>query len=233
MKCMQYILILAVLFFNTTAILPQGINIDNYKTFLQENKNMDYSALTKKYPVGLYRYEAGKSYSGICFMDDTELKLQLTDYEKELLGRHNFMVTERLSYTDFWSAYKDVYQKDLPVFISTDALLHAVHMSYDAILKDLERNIIIPRLDSVLDAMNAYTTKISQKYAAYPEIMQAVHDYDVYLSIASTLLSRGATQPFFKENEPEIDKLLDLIEDLKSTRLNSSHVIRSRMPSSA
>lgn len=211
MKHIRYLLFLIFIGINSSFLFSQGINIDNYKSFLETNKGMTSDGLRSKYPIGLYRSSAGYSNTGICYMDSADLKLQFTEYEKELLAKHNFMVTERLSYTNFWSAYKDVFEKDLPVYISTDALLHAVHMSYDAILKDLEQGIIIPKLDIILKNLHEYTTTLNEKYSAYPEIIQAVRDYDVYLSIAAKLLCKSPANPVFVENEKVISELMGLI----------------------
>ena len=64
----------------------------------------------------------------------------LTEDELELLKDHGFLVTERIralfgrgqqETRAFGIFLMDVWWKDLPVFISTDLILHAFHYSYD------------------------------------------------------------------------------------------------------
>jgi len=61
-------------------------------------------------------------------------------------------------------AFGEIYANDLPVFISTDAILEAVHFSYDRILKDLEKGIIMPGLDGLLTSLHGQVAALDQKY---------------------------------------------------------------------
>ena len=56
----------------------------------------------------------------------------LTPYETSLLDNNGFVVSSRLSRQTFLDAFTDIYNHDLPVYVSSDAILHAIHMSYDA-----------------------------------------------------------------------------------------------------
>ncbi len=198
----------------TGLLHSQSINIDEYKNFLQINKDMTPGNLYSMHPVGMYQYRAGAT-GDICFLDSVRLKYELTPYENELLGRHNFMVTERVPYYSMWEGFRDVFEKDLPVFISTDAILHALHMSYDAILKDLEKALIIPRLDSALEKMHEYTGELEARYSDSPEIMQAVKDYDVYFTVARKLLALNKTiNCKYTDNEATVAELMACIDRL-------------------
>ncbi len=56
--------------------------------------------------------------------------------KNHLIKKNGFMVSERLfKYSSFGDAFLDIYHKDLPVFVSTDAILHAFHISYDRYFK--------------------------------------------------------------------------------------------------
>ena len=65
-----------------------------------------------------------------------------TDDEMVLLERNGFVVTERLTYDDFLHAYLWIYQHDLPVLVTTDAMLHALHDAYSELLMRTEENIL-------------------------------------------------------------------------------------------
>ncbi len=80
---------------------------------------------------------------------------QSTDAEQKILPRQGFVVSERLHYGTFMAALADVYHKDLPVFISADALLQAVHASCDMTLKKIELDILRPALQTLLEKLRA------------------------------------------------------------------------------
>ena len=86
-------------------------------------------------PADLYSFE---------YFDSILIKYELTGGEIDALEARHFVVTERLSYGSMGEAYGDLWHKDLPAFISTDFVLHALHMSYDRILMDVEESIMIP-----------------------------------------------------------------------------------------
>jgi hypothetical protein len=76
--------------------------------------------------------------------------LALNARELDALGQHGFVVSERRAYPTFMYGYATIYAQDLPVYISADSILYAVHRSYDSILMDLERQVLVPELRSLL-----------------------------------------------------------------------------------
>jgi len=151
----------------------------------------------------------------------------LTDYENSLIQSNGFMVSERLSRSTFGEAFLEIYQKDLPVFISTDAILHAFHRSYDRILEHVELGYIIPNLTSLLQVMHSYINVLNSSYGSNPEMLRMLQDVDVYLTIARKLLGISVN-PFYAQNNIEIDTILSYInsEKMKDAFLFSSNCKR-------
>jgi hypothetical protein len=89
----------------------------------------------------------------------------LTSDEKSLLGKHGFVVTERLRPKSFGDAFVQIYDDDLPVFISSDAILHALHMSWDAILMDVEKAVLTKKLDTLLSRMHDQLPSVAASYS--------------------------------------------------------------------
>jgi hypothetical protein len=125
------------------------------------------------------------------YLDSISLKYSVTDNERELIQRHGFVVTERLSFLDYHSAYLDIYIKDLPVYISSDALLHAFHRSYANILKQLEREFLVDLLAKALDDMSDQILRAGPMSTAFGR--QARADVDVYVAVARALI-HGTTE---------------------------------------
>jgi hypothetical protein len=97
-------------------------------------------------------------------------------------ARDGMLVRDALRYPSFSYGYRDIYLEDLPIFISADSILEAVHRSYDAILEDLELEALRPELSALLGSMRERL----QTDTSLPAGLRA--DVDLYLAVASALL---------------------------------------------
>jgi hypothetical protein len=214
---MKYFKIISFLFLLILSqkIISQTVdnfNLEEYLEFLEKNKSITAQELQLQYPAGVYQEKITASQSQPLYLNLIDNHFNLTDYEKVLLEKHGFMVTERLSSPSFGYAFLDIYHKDLPVFVSTDAILHALHISYDRILMDLEYSYLIPKLKILLEQLHGELQKYIQKYPANSPMYISLIDLDVYLTIARRLLD-DSTQPLLKESVKTVDELLLLIEE--------------------
>ena len=72
------------------------------------------------------------------FFDLVAYRLKLTEKEKSILARNGLITLGQGHRQSFPAAYRQVYTSDLPVFITSDSILHALHRSYDKILAERE-----------------------------------------------------------------------------------------------
>jgi hypothetical protein len=79
--------------------------------------------------------------------------LTLRDPERALLARNGFVVLRRPGIATFMQGYMTIYGQHLPLYVSADSILYALHRSFDAILKHLEREVMVPEVDALLVAM--------------------------------------------------------------------------------
>ncbi len=205
------ILILSVIL-GTSVVNSQNVDLDSYKNFLNQNKKLEFNGLNNLYPIELYKGDLKQNLSDIKYYDLIKKSIDVTGYENSLLEKHNFFVTERNSYSTFWDGIKDIFYKDLPLFISTDAILHAVHRSYDAILVDIERGAIIPKLKEVLPKLHNYTNTLLTNYSDNPILEQSVKDFDIYFTIARKLLEDETVQPLILSNLSLVDTIMAAIK---------------------
>jgi hypothetical protein len=61
--------------------------------------------------------------------------LSLSAEEKTIFGKQGVVVVDHVQRYGMSSAYHAIYTRDLPVLVTTDSILHALHRSYDDILK--------------------------------------------------------------------------------------------------
>lgn len=201
------ILITVIIISSSAQTTP--FNLDNYKEFLEQNKDMTPADLLEMYPVGYFVDDIDLYYENALHFNNVYSKYRFTDDELKLLRKNGFVVSERLKKETFVDHFIEIYENDLPVFISTDAILHAFHSSYDAILKDVELNYLIDMLSTILNKMHRNISELDKKYDE-KDMSTMLHDVDVYLTIPLLLLDKNVS-PYYSSNSAEINKLLDLI----------------------
>jgi len=210
MKTIKYYLA-AVVFSLISLNLPAqtNFNIGLYKSFLQANKNLTSEGLIQLHPAGDFTRNLNLNYNSAQYFDSIAIKYSLTDAEKSAIKQNGFMVSERLSEPAFGKAFLDIFQKDLPVFVSTDAILHAFHRSYDRILRDIELGVIIDSLTSMLRQMHSGLSNLDSKYSTNNSMQQMLQDVDVYTTVACQLIGLH-TAPYYQANASKINDLISL-----------------------
>lgn len=117
--------------------------------------------------------------------------LKLEQGELAVLGREGFVLSRAKVYPGFTYGYNAIYAADLPVFVSADSIMHAVHRSYDDILKALESSILTADLRAMLMGMRAGL----QAGTTAALGATATADADLYLAVALSLLDDTAAAP--------------------------------------
>jgi hypothetical protein len=114
-------------------------------------------------------------------------RVPLDGAELALLAKNGFVISDKKRYPGFVYGYETVYAEDLPVFVSADSIMHAVHRSYDDMLKAVEVERLVPELGALLDSMRTRLAKKTDGLDA-----QAIGDADVFLAVAKALLGKSA-----------------------------------------
>jgi hypothetical protein len=127
------------------------------------------------------------------FFDRIAEKLQLTRDERELFQKAGFLSIDLQRRHSFASAYFQIYSEDLPVLVTTDSIMHALHRSYDDILMELEVTLFSWTVGQILDDCHQ---ALADKAAANKDTTLAANfrDVDLYLTVARNLLA-GAGAP--------------------------------------
>jgi len=189
-------------------------NKENYFNFLKNNDGMNLAQAEQLYPLAKTYYmgkENSLSPEVYDYYDTVKFKMSLTDDEILLLKRNGFVVTERKSYNRFLDAFDDIYYKDLPVFVSTDAILFALHSSYDNILKQMEVNLLEPNVILIASQMYNNVPSIIEKYKNIPELLKALHDIDLYITVAQSLIT-GTESNMHYPSDSSAHNILKLIK---------------------
>ncbi len=190
---------------------PDTDPFQEYQQFLEQHRDMSTSELLAMYPAGDFQEDVGLSWESVLHHDLIDASCGLMPDEKQLLESNGFVVTERLSQRTVVDQLLYIWQNDLPLFISTDAILHALGRSYDRIIKDVELGLLIDRLSTLLTRMHERLPELDARYSANPQMHPMLRDVDLYLTVARKLLDDDVV-PHYVENVSEVDRLLSLIQ---------------------
>jgi hypothetical protein len=142
----------------------------------------------------------------------------LNDAELAVFKRNGFVVSERLGSHSFAQIFYRAYNRHLPVFITSDAILHAWHRSYDAMLEELEETYLAKSLEQILTGMADQVDAAKKAYGTGP-LGPGLADADYFLSVARSLLAGKSVKPALGEEE-RITRTLQACEGLQMQKFN-------------
>ncbi|RLN55533.1 hypothetical protein BBJ28_00002767 [Nothophytophthora sp. Chile5] len=115
---------------------------------------------------------------------------RLEPTEKTQLAANGVVASQRMHAESFAAVYYRLYTDDMPVFVTTDSVLHAWHRSFDGFLVDFETKVLSPALKKVLGA-TLFALADSKSDGS---TSKAVLDVELFLTMALSLL-RGELRP--------------------------------------
>src|SRR5688572_9098596 len=105
--------------------------LDVYAQVQAEAEGMDPEALLAAYPppptVPGLSYDALQAVE----LDAIEQQYPLSDPQRDALSQHGFVVLDQSITPTFGVAYSNLYDADLPVLVTADSILYALHRSFD------------------------------------------------------------------------------------------------------
>lgn len=119
---------------------------------------------------------------------------------------NNFVVSERMGAATCADMFYRIYRRDLPVFISADAILSAWHRSYDSILEELETTHLTFALNELLTGMADQLPAAKAAYGTGP-LSDGLRDADYFLAVARSLLAGKPTGTKFDQEKRVGDTL--------------------------
>lgn len=124
---------------------------------------------------------------------------RLNSAELAVFKKNGFVVSDRMGARSFARLLYRIYSNDLPVFVSGDALLHAWHRSYDAILEELEESYLAGSLDQILTGMQERIPQAASQYGN-GVLGASLLDADYFLAVARSLLAGKAVNTYLNQN---------------------------------
>lgn len=141
-----------------------------------------------------------------------QFDFRLNAEEQAKFKRNGFVVSERMGASNFVEMYYRIYARDMPVFVSADAILHAWHCSYDAMLEEIETLYLYQSMNQILAGMHE-AIPAAQKDYGQGVLQESVTDADYFLAVALSL-STGGKQPTRLNQDERVQKTLKAIDEL-------------------
>src|SRR5262245_3365354 len=96
------------------------------------------------------------------------------------------------------SAYEEIYRHDLPVLVTTDSILHAMHRSFDDILIEIETGTFAPTIGQLLaETHERLQAEVADGNVGMkdPALRKSVEDVDLYITVARNLGAAVSRSP--------------------------------------
>jgi hypothetical protein len=162
-----------------------------FNGFLKEQGDLDYRDLAAKLKL---TPASDKTLpfdpTTVRYYTEIAERLKLTPEEKEVFRKHGVVGVDHQQRYSMGSAYFAIYTRDLPVLVTTDSILHALHRSFDESLKQLEAHVFSEAISNVL-AQTAETLVAERRKVTDSELEQSFGDVDLYVTVARNLLLGG------------------------------------------
>ncbi|MEN0068479.1 MAG: DUF3160 domain-containing protein [Myxococcota bacterium] len=123
--------------------------------------------------------QAGSAMDDVEYLAEVVEELGLSNGERQTLETHGMALLDRGRPYSMGSAYYHIYTADLPVLITSDSLLHALHRNVDDMVGGLEVALLVPLLGRALQ-------RAHESLPATASL--ADRDVDEYLAVARNLL---------------------------------------------
>lgn len=162
-----------------------------YEPVQEQAKQLDVAEFLELYPTPAYVDKLSYDPLAASGLDLIRPYAGLTEEHDKLLSTNGFVAVDDSPTVTFATTYLDLYFNDLPVLITADSLLYALHKSFDSILKDFELAVLRDEVGKMLDLSHAALGE--QLGGLPPEFAATARDLDVYLTVARALLTGDPT----------------------------------------
>ena len=184
--------------------LPQPYDIENPKLTLAASYDPQNIYVNMKAPS----YKLPLKTKKISNIDSINNNFVLTDDQLSFLEENGFVIIPYGYEDDIVEPYKDLKEREVPIFVTTDSVLHLYHIQFDQILKGVEEREFYSDLTELSRAM---MEKSESDYRAYDDdLKEAAKRNTAFFAVPLKLLDPEAKIPKFVSDE--VKEELDAIE---------------------
>ena len=177
---------------------------DELKQQVEKARALDAAGVRKAFPSTrtvnqTLGYDAATS-EGLQIIQDSTLALP--DEEFAVLTEQGLVLSSHHQFPTFLLGYAAIYAEHLPLFVSADSIMEALHSSYDTILSEMELFLLIDDLQQLLKAMRNNLPKADWD-------ADSLANADLYLGVAQGLLDAQAPEPIAGASASQLTELIN------------------------
>jgi len=133
------------------------------------------------------QYDLPLDLTSITNINEIYSRFYLNEEQKNLLSGNGFVVIDHGFENDIIQPYKEMKLADIPIFVTSDTLLHLYHIQFDEILKGIEEREFFGK---ILDLSKALFDKSVEGYQNYidSDLKEAARRNIAYLGVGLSLL---------------------------------------------
>jgi hypothetical protein len=160
-----------------------------FSAFLKEQPELEYPALAERLGLTSAK-ESALSFdpTAIRYFDAISRELKLNTREVQIFRERGVVSIDHRQRYSMASAYWAIYTRDLPLLVTTDSILHALHRSFDRALMELETDVFTYVIDGTLARASERLSLLVQSGNA-KDLGASVEDVDLYFTVARNLLA--------------------------------------------
>ncbi len=128
----------------------------------------------------------------------------------EYISKNGFVVVDMEDKKTIEEVYKYYWDNDLPVFITTDTILHTFHLLFDQFLQDAENETLRPLLENMTSELLRQSDEIYNDVTD-PNLKDGMKDVVIFFGVPAILLETGDVIPPYTENDVNeyVQKIMD------------------------
>jgi len=153
-------------------------------------------------------YDLPLELTTVSNFDEVNPKLGLSESQIDLLSANGFVVIPYGRENDVVDVYDYLKNRDIPIFVTSDTLLHLYHIQFNEILKIIEENEFFNAIKAMSQAM--LNESLNGYNSLGGDLKEAAKRNVAYFAVALKLIDPNASVPSFVQGE--VDEELQLIE---------------------
>jgi len=132
--------------------------------------------------------------------DEINAHFNLNDEQKNLLRKNGFVIIPYGEIDDITTVYKNLKNENIPIFVTSDTLLHIYHIQFNEILKNIEEREFF---DYLVDLSKAMFERAKKDYEMHdnPLLKEASRRNVAYFGVALKLLGEDVELPSYVNEE--------------------------------
>ena len=166
-------------------------------------------------------YQLPLNLSDVVNIDNITNTFYLTNAQEKLLEKNGFVVIDYGYVDDIIEPYKDMQRHGIPVFVTSDTLLHLYHIQFDEILKAVEEREFF---DMLLKLSKAFFDNAKADYQTFedPDLKEAARRNVAYFGVALKLLQTPTEDYNGSEDIPTVEFTIpDYVEEEVNDELDA------------